>query len=151
MGWWTNADGDDLGDAPADEISRHLKPLATKLGAAPTLPALLFHLREVLVHKTTDLCEPGEDRPFDTLVADVDDGNGNVMPVPASGELVPQLRGAIDALCEAITDAYELELERRPTRRELLRTFSFVLRYAPDRFLDIDPAAFVTNIREAVD
>lgn len=99
----------------------------------------------MLAHEAEDLCAPG-DQPFRELVADVELVDGRVVIVSATATPDPRLRAAIDTACEAISDEYDV-LERRPTRRELLRTFDFVLGYEPDQYLEIEEGASVQEIR----
>jgi hypothetical protein len=148
MGWWRNAQGDQLGDEPADAVRHHLEQLVQLAGERPTLEQLLLGLKLVLADKTNDLCAPGEDRRFTELVADVETPSERVVTIHAQGNSDPRIRDALDVLCEAISDAYAMALERRPTRNELLRTFTFVLGYAPDDFLDIEVGSSVRSIRE---
>jgi hypothetical protein len=82
------------------------------------------------------------------LVADVELGSGQIVAVFASPVARSLLRDALDALCEAISDEYDA-LDRRPTQRELLGTFAFVLGYAPDVYLDIEMDSSVRGIRAA--
>ena len=140
MGWWKRKNGDVLGDAPADLVGRHMRALATR----PTLGAFLAALREILRVKSRDLCS--DDGPVRQLVADfeLDDKKTTFLPDPT---VDPVLRGALDVLCEEILAAYELEMDRRPTQRELVGSFDFVLGYEPERFLSIEEDGSVTEIR----
>lgn len=140
MGWWKRDNGDVLGDASADLVSRHMRSLATP----PTLGAFLAALGEILRMKSNDLCS--DNGPVRQLVADfeLDDKVTTVLPDPT---VDPALRGALDVLCEEILDAYELEMERRPTQRELVGSFDFVLGHEPERFLSIEEDGSVTEIR----
>jgi hypothetical protein len=146
MGWWRNDAGDQLGDEPADIVQRGLEQLVASRGVRPALAQLLRHLEEVLRHKTNDLCVPGEDRRFRGLVADVEEASGDVITVRPAGPIDPEMRAELDSWCESVSDAYAV-LGRRPSRRELLRTFDFVLGYAPDRFLEIAASGSVREIR----
>lgn len=148
MGWWRNDAGDQLGDEPADIVQHGLEQLAAPGSSRPTLSQLLLHLQEIVRLKTNDLCAPGEDRPFHELVADVETTEDEVITVRPNDEIDPAMRAELDRMCESISETYDV-LERRPTRRELLRTFDFVLGYAPDRYLKIASDVSVREIRVA--
>lgn len=147
MGFWKNDDGDCLGDEPADLIAEHLRRLAETRGSKPTLPELLRGLDALLRAKTGDLCRRGEDKPFRAVVADVEDEAGVIEEVRAATEVEPRIRDALDVLCEEISDAYMRNYDDRPTRRELLRSFDFVLGYAPEDLIDIAEGRSVVEIR----
>lgn len=150
MGWWRNAEGDLLGDEPADEVSARLEALSERLsrqeGRKLGLGELLGHLHAVLDAKSRDLLAPGEDGPIRGLTAELELLDERVLTVHEIRAADEQTRDDIDAMSEAISDLYAAYVDRRPTRRELLGSIRFVLGDDPDELLEVPEDSSVRRI-----
>jgi hypothetical protein len=145
VGWWRTADGDALGDGPADIVAEELEALNQALGRKARLDELLGALQLVLRAKANDLLAAGSAVPRGRLVADLDiaDVRTRIETAPAVDETT---RDRIDAMSARISQEYELAFERRPTLRELLASIQFVLGDRAESHLELPEDSAVRAI-----
>jgi hypothetical protein len=142
MGWWSNDNGDVLGDGPADNVSLALQDLNAKLDHVLRLGELIGALELVVTAKGSDLLNEDDGRGLSLrAVLDVDDVESTV---EAEHDVSDMVRDAVDELCGKISNEYVEFVGRRPTRRELVATFRFILSSPGDR-VDVPDGALVTR------
>jgi hypothetical protein len=132
MSWWDTGHGTDvIGDRPADLADAALKEIARAREQQslpkPKLDALL---------RAIGLALSDPPSPLREVVAEGGDGSPDVSSGPLQlddsvRDIVPPLQQTMSAIARE----YQERWERKPRLSELLSTFSFVLGYRPEDFL----------------
>jgi hypothetical protein len=140
MSWWDTGNKDDvIGDQPADLVRHVLQEIVeTRAQRSEPKPKLADLLRAIGIVATTADGKMFEDVPgtLREIVAELKSGqtvsSGLLPAVHETNDLVSILTRNLNEIAKI----YQERWERNLRLSEWLETFSFVLRYRPEEFLD---------------
>jgi hypothetical protein len=138
MSWWDIANGNVMGDGPADVVSSTLNAIAEAREntgrPAPTLREILDGFAAALKiaqDKSLDKAQPSSFQHVVARLESAPDVTSGSEAATADEQIVSAFRQAF----ANIEEQYQQRWERKPRLAELLEALSFILGYRPDRFL----------------